>query len=355
MEDAGEILVSFDRDLVAIDVEASEVDFLRPDDGPMQTGHGEASLFELPLAPRLRDDRVHDRLWPFIVADVVDEQPPLHTDLRGRQTHARSLVHRLDHVLDEVREAAVDVLDLGRALPEHGVAEDTDGIRGHGFSVVRRTWKDSGVTRGSSKSMEDGEERPVEPVEHERGSDEQRFITLYAETADAIHRYTLRRLPLGSHDAPDLTAEIFAVAWRRISSVPDPPHDRLWLFGVARNVLAHHQRSVDRRQRLRLRLGAEPPPTGEADLDAASSVRHAIDRLPSLEREVLRLVMWDGLSHEEAAETLGCSVNAVGLRIHRAKQRLRAALETSDRPDPGPAAGPALARALIYPSTTDPR
>jgi DNA-directed RNA polymerase specialized sigma24 family protein len=75
--------------------------------------------------------------------------------------------------------------------------------------------------------MEDGEERPVE---HERGSDEQRFITLYAETADAIHRYALRRLPLGSHDAPDLTAEILAVAWRRISSVPDPPHDRLWLF-----------------------------------------------------------------------------------------------------------------------------
>jgi RNA polymerase sigma-70 factor (ECF subfamily) len=48
-------------------------------------------------------------------------------------------------------------------------------------------------------------------------------------------------------------------------------------------------------------------------------------------------VLWEELSHAEAAEVLGCSVNAVGVRLHRAKARLRDALlaETSFRaPEP---------------------
>ena len=41
--------------------------------------------------------------------------------------------------------------------------------------------------------------------------------------------------------------------------------------------------------------------------------------------------------HAEAAEALGCSVNAVGIRVHRAKERLRALLgadSQADRPVP---------------------
>ena len=46
--------------------------------------------------------------------------------------------------------------------------------------------------------------------------------------------YAARRL--GWHDAGDATAEVFAVAWRRMRSVPDEPDALPWLYGVARRV-----------------------------------------------------------------------------------------------------------------------
>jgi DNA-directed RNA polymerase specialized sigma24 family protein len=55
-------------------------------------------------------------------------------------------------------------------------------------------------------------------------------------------------------------------------------------------------------------------------------VLDALDRLPPAEREALQLVLWEELSHAEAARVLGCSVNAVAIRVHRAKARLRADL-----------------------------
>lgn len=58
-------------------------------------------------------------------------------------------------------------------------------------------------------------------------------------------------------------------------------------------------------------------------------VREAIEQLRPVDREVLQLVLWDGLSHAEAGQVLGCSSNAVALRLHKAKERLRAALATS--------------------------
>ena len=49
----------------------------------------------------------------------------------------------------------------------------------------------------------------------------------------------------------------------------------------------------------------------------------ALDQLSRAEREALQLVLWEQLSHAEAAQVLGCSANAVAIRVHRAKARLR--------------------------------
>ena len=52
-------------------------------------------------------------------------------------------------------------------------------------------------------------------------------------------------------------------------------------------------------------------------------VQAAISRLKPSDRDVLSLVLWEQLSHSEAARVLGCSVNAVALRLHKARSRLR--------------------------------
>ncbi|MFG2049725.1 RNA polymerase sigma factor [Micromonospora sp. NPDC048935] len=55
-------------------------------------------------------------------------------------------------------------------------------------------------------------------------------------------------------DAADVVAETFLVAWRRRQDMPVGGEARLWLYGVARRVLANQHRGGVRRQRLGERL-----------------------------------------------------------------------------------------------------
>lgn len=157
-----------------------------------------------------------------------------------------------------------------------------------------------------------------------------RFEALYVEHYGSIYAYVYRRLAEIGAEVPDVVAEVFAVAWRRIDEVPTAPADRLWLYGVARRCVSRARRSDWRRVRLQARLADEARRRPSADgVQAASSevpLLAAIERLRPLNREVLLLVVWERLSHADAAQVLGCSVNAVALRLHKTKRRLRAEL-----------------------------
>ena len=64
----------------------------------------------------------------------------------------------------------------------------------------------------------------------------ERFETLFVTNRLDILKYLVRRC-VDTDEAADALAETFIVAWRRIDVVPDGLEGRLWLFGVARNVL----------------------------------------------------------------------------------------------------------------------
>jgi len=152
--------------------------------------------------------------------------------------------------------------------------------------------------------------------------DEAWFRALHQRTGEALSRYALRRTRARA-DAEDAVAETFLVAWRRRAAVPDEPEDLLWLYGVARRVLANAARGARRRERLRGRLAAEPPGAlDEPDGGRAAEIRAALARLPGRDAELLRLLAWEGLSQREAALALGTSENAVALRASRARRRL---------------------------------
>jgi RNA polymerase sigma factor (sigma-70 family) len=154
-----------------------------------------------------------------------------------------------------------------------------------------------------------------------------RFEAIYAAYRTSVLGYALRRTA-SADDAADILAETFLVAWRKLDQVPSGPEARLWLYGVARNALANHHRRERRRTALAARLGNElvqsylPP---EYDGESAR-IAAALRRLPEAHREVLTLSAWEGLDYDEIATVLGCSRNAVRIRIHRARARLAAEL-----------------------------
>lgn len=149
-----------------------------------------------------------------------------------------------------------------------------------------------------------------------------------ADNSVDLLRYFARRI--GADEAADLVAETMMAAWRRAASLPaDEEQARMWLFGIARNVLANAQRSAQRRLRLANRLRLLVSTEGDASApDEGADVRDAIDRLPPDQADVVRLVHWDGFSLAEVAQLLDEAPTTTRSRYARAKESLRRALDS---------------------------
>lgn len=165
---------------------------------------------------------------------------------------------------------------------------------------------------------------------------EQEFQLLYQRTAARVYGYVRRRC--AETDCDDVMAEVFCVAWRRFDDLPTDPLP--WLLGVARRTLAHHYRSLERRQRLVLEA------QGIQELAGPDSATQAVERVAMLralaelspeDREILLLTGWDGLDSEGAAQVLEISPAAARARLSRARRRLVARFDT-----PGTAGRPTL-------------
>jgi RNA polymerase sigma-70 factor (ECF subfamily) len=147
------------------------------------------------------------------------------------------------------------------------------------------------------------------------------FETLYRATARDVLNYVRRR---GCPDVEDLVAEVYAVAWRRRSDLPSPAMQRAWLFGVARTLLKADVRHQQRDGELTRDLAARTAQTanGPAAARTAQVVAAALERLTPNEREILRLVTWEGLTPTELAVVLGVRPGTVRVRLHRARRAL---------------------------------
>lgn len=161
--------------------------------------------------------------------------------------------------------------------------------------------------------------------------DERWFTSVYAAHFPDIVRYGVRRLADPEVSA-ELAQEVFVVAWRRRDQVPD--HSLPWLYGVARRLLANQWRA--RRSRPALvpmaDLDAVAQPPGGSRPEAAGDLADlaaALATLSDLDQEILRLIGWERLTVTEAAAALDCSRAAAGVRLHRARRRLAAALATT--------------------------
>ena len=150
------------------------------------------------------------------------------------------------------------------------------------------------------------------------------FEALYRGSDKEIFAYVLRRAGGDTETVADLVAEVFVVALRKQDVIPPSPEDRLWLYGVARRVVLDHQRRDKRWLRAQSQLRQKASSETAANSDGSRErVQAAMEKLRPADREVLQLVIWDGLSHSQAAQVLGITTNAVALRLHKARSRLR--------------------------------
>jgi RNA polymerase sigma-70 factor, ECF subfamily len=136
--------------------------------------------------------------------------------------------------------------------------------------------------------------------------------------------------------AEDVGQEAFVEAFRSLPRLERPRKFRSWLFAIVRHRALNHLRSAERDRGL-VPLeevedwAAETPPATD---NRADDVRMRLDALSVRHREILAAKYLEGLSYQEIAQSLGLTVNAVRVRCHRAKEKLRELLSQPDEPSP---------------------
>jgi RNA polymerase sigma-70 factor (ECF subfamily) len=161
---------------------------------------------------------------------------------------------------------------------------------------------------------------------NDRTEDEVRFAEIYRTYGKLLHAYCVRRT--GASQAPDAVAEVFLVAWRRIAELPTGEATLPWLYGVAYRVISHQWRSKARARRLVDRLGGLAAiETATPDLvllrrEEDRLVVKAASRLRPVDQEILRLTLWEGLSHADVATVLDLEPGTVKQRAYRARRAL---------------------------------
>ena len=148
------------------------------------------------------------------------------------------------------------------------------------------------------------------------------FRLLVDDIAPAVLGF-LRRRVAAAGELEDIVQEtLIAVYQSRHTYDPARPFEP-WLFAIARNTGADHQRRHWSRARWQ-ELVEEPPEQGaQCAANAHVVLRDALNRLPPGQREAFMMLKIEGLTINEASVRAGVTVAALKVRAHRAYEFLR--------------------------------
>ncbi|HET9625075.1 MAG TPA: sigma-70 family RNA polymerase sigma factor [Kofleriaceae bacterium] len=154
--------------------------------------------------------------------------------------------------------------------------------------------------------------------------------TTWTAVAAQLRPFLARRVDAA--DVDDVLHDVWLRVERGLPALRDEERFTAWLFQIARNAVADHQRTRARHPTTELDEPPEPVPVpGDDDREAARAlaccVAVFVARLPSPYREAVSLIELEGLMVREAADMLGVSLAAMKSRVQRGRAQLRQLLE----------------------------
>lgn len=173
------------------------------------------------------------------------------------------------------------------------------------------------------------------------------FRELVNQHADSVRAFVWRRgggLDEAVSGPEDICAEVWSIAWQRRSSAPELTEvgaSKAWVLQIARHVLANHIRKTVTRRGISSTFRQEELTTASAEsmvIDDAN-IREIFGVLSAGEKEVMALTIWEGLKPAEIAAVIGASANSVSIKLHKARAKISAHLESVENsmernPDP---------------------
>lgn len=171
------------------------------------------------------------------------------------------------------------------------------------------------------------------------------FHEIYAEFRPKILRYLGRMVD--DSEAEDLAQEVFAKVAHALPDFRGESQLSTWLYRIATNTALDRLRGLPRADTVQLpeddaEIAASNTWTGQNEPAVESQVyrnemndcvRGFVMGLPENYRMVLVLGEFEGLKNEQVAEILGLTIQTVKVRLHRARQRLKAELAANCGPE----------------------
>lgn len=130
-----------------------------------------------------------------------------------------------------------------------------------------------------------------------------------------------------SDEAEDLAQEVFIRVYKAAETYSPDAKFTTWLYTIVRNLCFNalrqrkHAVMISMDDEIMPELPAKPddPISRISRRELRAKVVMAVGALPTNMKMAVILSKYHGMQYEEIASIMGCSVNAVKLRIHRAK------------------------------------
>lgn len=167
-----------------------------------------------------------------------------------------------------------------------------------------------------------------------RDGDRSAFAELLAHYQRPLFGY-LGRMGLPQGQAEEVAQEAFLRVWQSLQSYDsERAQFSTWLFTIARHLAINELNRASAAHELSAGddLPEAPSEQGQPTQlvmakQRRTQVQQALRALPNDDRSALALAYFEELDMATIARIEGCSVGAIKVRLHRAKQRLRQLLE----------------------------
>ena len=170
------------------------------------------------------------------------------------------------------------------------------------------------------------------------------FQKIYEMYQPKILRYLIHLI--GENDAEDLTQETFIKVNQGLANFKGASQLSTWIYRIATNTALDRMRSASFQRVVLASVSEDGDETKTADRrirteenkpliekrlirdEMNKCVRGYIEKLPEDYRVVLVLSEYEEIKNNEIAKILGVTLDTVKIRLHRAKAKLKAELES---------------------------
>jgi RNA polymerase sigma-70 factor, ECF subfamily len=174
-------------------------------------------------------------------------------------------------------------------------------------------------------------------VERAKSGRMEAYVELVRRIQEKIYN-TIFGMTRNHEDADDLTQETFMYAYKALGSFKQKASFYTWAYRIAVNLTLNHLKKKGREKGRedfednaavfdKTEYASLSPEGDSLKKELKEKLEDAIEKLPLAYKAAFNLVVFQGMSHGQAAKVLGCSENTVSWRMHKARNMLQARLQ----------------------------